>query len=436
MYNIVSLAVNIFDVIVTFMLFGDFLEWKSDRRIVHTAGGILMFILTLISNSFIKNPIWQGIVTLMMFFILMLFFRDRAEKKILVIVGYMAIVIVADVMVSLLLSGCFNLSSSTFLDNDSGYRIAGMIISKPIVLFLIKMVSLFKNKRDIQLYKNYWIALLTIPIVNIALLMSILNLFFYYEMSDAQIGVFYVATICILYNNILVFYLFDRIINKAVLKKTCTMLENQIVMQTNQTHRDNDKEKRYESIKHDIKNHFQMLYVLCMEKRYNDLMMYLKDTGLVCEVNNKMINTGILSLDSILNGKASEADKYGVRTSIQCKVPNDLNIAPMDICVLFGNLIDNAIEGCINSGCDKKELKIYIEYVNQRLIICVQNSANNSNIKKKDDEIGFVSTKADKEGHGIGIYNINEIVQKYGGICKMVPEEELFTVYITLFDIW
>ena len=80
-------------------------------------------------------------------------------------------------------------------------------------------------------------------------------------------------------------------------------------------------------------------------------------------------------------------------------------------------------------------IHIVVGYKDCRLIICIQNSADNSGIMKADKGIGFISSKSKDDKHGIGINNIYNIVRKYDGMCKFMPEKTTFTVYILLFDI-
>ncbi len=70
----------------------------------------------------------------------------------------------ADIIITILLMLFLKTTPETLLDIDGYSRMIAMVASKPIVLFLVKLVSLFKNKNDINVYTNYWLAILTVPL--------------------------------------------------------------------------------------------------------------------------------------------------------------------------------------------------------------------------------------------------------------------------------
>lgn len=76
----------------------------------------------------------------------------------------MAIIMTADIIITILLMLFLKTTPETLLDIDGYSRMIAMVASKPIVLFLVKLVSLFKNKNDINVYTNYWLAILTVPL--------------------------------------------------------------------------------------------------------------------------------------------------------------------------------------------------------------------------------------------------------------------------------
>ena len=432
MFTLVSVATNIFDVIITFMFFNDFLHWKSEKTTMHFICALFMFAVTLVSNQYIDNFVMQGIITLVMFLAIMLFFGDKIFRKILVVLGYMAIIMTADIIITILLMLFLKTTPETLLDIDGYSRMIAMVASKPIVLFLVKLVSLFKNKNDINVYTNYWLAILTVPLANVALLITIAN--FFYDVTLENVSIVSVAIICILYINILIFYLFDKIIGITILKDNIRTLENQITFQSAETEKNKNIIMETDSLKHDLKNHFQTIYMLNKLNERDKITEYLKDTGLINDVETEYINTGNPTFDAVLNSKIFEAEQKRICIQTDIKIPENIKVTPIDMSILFGNLLDNAIEAC-DKVKNSKYIHIVVEYKDRRLIICIQNSADNSGIMKADKGIGFISSKSKDGKHGIGINNIYNIVRKYDGMCKFMPEKTTFTVYISLFDI-
>lgn len=427
MYYCVSAAANLFDVIITFMFFDDLLSWKDIKTYKKFLLGFFMFAATIANNAFIHNKVLTITISTLILLAASSGFKGKLNKKILVVIGYMLLVIIADILFTLIAIQFFSSDVNNLLNTQSDARMIGKIISKPIFLLLVRIVSIFVKKENFKVYRNCGIALLTIPIINIALIISMIQFFDYININN--ITPVYFASLCILYNTILVFFLFERIMGMALLKNKYDILENQIVIQEEQVKGNETEHNRIKAIKHDLKIHFQTLYVMLTNGLYDKAKSYLETTRLVEDIEFCDVHTGNIALDAILNSKLNEAEQKGISTEVYCRVPSDMEISDIDISVLFGNLLDNAIEACQRADCDEKEITVNIKYNKNRLSCYIENTAQS--VKKEGNR--FVSLKKEKDEHGIGLYNIESVILKYDGICKMVHEQGYFKTYMTLF---
>ena len=98
----------------------------------------------------------------------------------------------------------------------------------------------------------------------------------------------------------------------------------------------------------------------------------------------------------------------------------------LDIISIFGNVIDNAIEACEKNSV--KEIRLKIWEANGCLFIEVINPVNEIIIEQSK----FMTTKKNKENHGLGLTCLNEAVKRYGGSCKIYVKEKLFNVTICI----
>lgn len=430
MYTIVDIAADIFDVLLIIMFFSDFLIWKSNKIFYHVLCGIVLFAGMCLSNYITDVSVMRTLLSIICFTLATMFFDGNFLKKLLVVVGFVAIVAISDLLTALLSVTFIHATPEELLNISGGERMFAIILSKPLYIFGIKLVSMFKNKKNIELYRNYWIAILTIPISDLIVLLAIINCF--YSVTAENFSALCFAAVCLLYSILLVFYLFDKVIGINILQNNYKMLENQVIMQNEYSESDKDTSKKYDAIRHDLKNHFQLLYDLNKAGKNDTVGEYLTATGLVAENNKIYIKTGCFALDSVINGKLALAESKGIKAKTDCKIPADIKISPIDIGILFGNLLDNAIEGCMNCKTGEKIIKILLQYRGNRAIICVQNSADLTKIVTKGNKL--ISTK-NTYGHGIGLSNINDIVRKYNGMMQIASEDDLFRVNITLFDV-
>lgn len=98
----------------------------------------------------------------------------------------------------------------------------------------------------------------------------------------------------------------------------------------------------------------------------------------------------------------------------------------MDLCVIFGNALDNAIEACDRVENEERQIYVYMMYSPQELTCRISNTA-----KKPEHEI-IKTSKSDKLNHGFGLENIKKTVEKYNGVVNIEQDEEKFTLSFSL----
>ena len=118
------------------------------------------------------------------------------------------------------------------------------------------------------------------------------------------------------------------------------------------------------------------------------------------------------------------------RIAINCKVEigEQLSVSDIDLCILLGNLIDNAVEACREIAMEEERfLRIYMCIRKQQLYISVSN-ATKEVIRKLDAD--YISRKRGDHGHGLK--RIDIVVDKYGGFIKRANEPGVFVTEIML----
>ena len=158
-----------------------------------------------------------------------------------------------------------------------------------------------------------------------------------------------------------------------------------------------------------------------------DIQQYIKNLLRQQEdVNRTFVFSGNDALDAILNVKQAAAFHAGIAFSPV--ITETLRfMAAEDICILFGNLLDNAIEAA--SRAPVKEITLTIGKSDEYAMITLRNSIARSVL---GDNPTLDTTKTIKEGHGYGVKNINKIVQKYGGHLRYYEENDRFVTEILL----
>ena len=111
------------------------------------------------------------------------------------------------------------------------------------------------------------------------------------------------------------------------------------------------------------------------------------------------------TVDSILSAYAGKAEGSGTFFSVRCRVPKELNIREIDLIALLGNLLENALHGCQESGKEKQCIEIHIRLKNNRLVIVCNNTCS--------DKLKLSGSLP--AGKSIGISSILSVCQKHDG---------------------
>ena len=182
------------------------------------------------------------------------------------------------------------------------------------------------------------------------------------------------------------------------------------------------------SWRHDYHNHLQKLKAHIMMEQIKEANQYLNELEIDLDNVNQLVESGNINLDAILNSKLSLAKKNKIDINYKAGVPKKLTISDIDLCVLIGNLIDNAVEACQKiTNDDPRFIRVYIGIFKQQLYISVSNSTNEV-IRKLDDE--YITTKRGNHGHGLK--RINNIVEKYAGYINRQNEPKVFVSEVLL----
>lgn len=162
--------------------------------------------------------------------------------------------------------------------------------------------------------------------------------------------------------------------------------------------------------------------------QYKELEEYLNELDEDLDIVDTVIKTGNIRIDAVLNSKLAVARARGININAKAIVPAELEINEVDICVIIGNLLDNAIEACEKEKeKDKQFIRVYIDILKQQLYIYISNSMTDD-IQKSGER--YITTK--NGSHGFGLLRIDRVVKKYGGYLNRQHEEGVFATEIML----
>lgn len=180
--------------------------------------------------------------------------------------------------------------------------------------------------------------------------------------------------------------------------------------------------------RHDYRNHIQMMKVLAANGDMEGLRAYLDKLDEDLNTVDTVVKTGNAMADAILNSKISLAKAKDIPVRVDAHIPVKLRMSELDLCVIIGNLFDNAIEASIALPPKERMIRVYMDMKGTQLYI----SFTNFTAQKKRKKIGglFQTTKGD--GHGFGLVRIDNIIERLDGYLSRNSEDGAFTTEILI----
>ena len=193
------------------------------------------------------------------------------------------------------------------------------------------------------------------------------------------------------------------------------------------------QEKEVEQIrglKHDMEAHFVVLRYYLEVEKYDDARAYLQELANYQNYKTKAcrVELGNTLLNALVSGYMEQGENE-IQVLCTGRIPKRLDINDYEVCVLFSNVISNAMEACRKLEKNKKEIHINISSDEDCVIVYIENPKE---WFVDEEKLGTYSTKENSNEHGYGIKNIKRIVASLGGDLEFHVSEVRFGVKIIL----
>ena len=302
------------------------------------------------------------------------------------------------------------------------YNVWGMV-ALPVAQYLV--VLMIRNFRNLQKGREipilYWAVTIVLPVFSLYLDLMICQQNFYWL---NMLG----CTVILFVMNVLVFYLCDVQIENMRVRFEKEKLEQLNVYQNRQLKLMHQMDEELRIQRHDFQKHISMLAFMNSQGEKEKLTEYLNEMQEGELFQTKFERTDNFVIDSILSYKLQEADRLGIETKMDVKVPKDLNVSAYVLTGILTNLLDNAMEAC--EKVQDKKIKITIKYAKKMLIIRISNTYDGK--EKFNSVTGIKTSKKDKELHGYGIKSIRHMVESVDGDFEIHTKEEWFVADVVI----
>ena len=198
------------------------------------------------------------------------------------------------------------------------------------------------------------------------------------------------------------------------------MLNEQVVQKKDSQYRATLEQERAEALMesyttqrrltHEFANHLEALSLMLQQNDVAGARSYLTSISKPIQMNSAILNTHNPLLDALLSKKYEEAARKGVMMYFDLSDLKDIPLDRTHLVIVVSNLLNNAIEAA--EQADPPEVYVRMRKSEDEVVLSVRNRVE-KDLNLADGQLPRISQKG--AGHGFGLWNVRDVLKKYGG---------------------
>ncbi len=424
LYHIYHFLIAAIEMFCCMVFFDIFWEDKQHRNSKKKAGIVFgLSCVGYICNIFL-SPFYltrNTVIIVAIIIIFKIYYKYNFKRIVILSLFYQGMVIITNITAYVMI---YALPKDDELIENYIIQNVLLIVFSKILLFLCIIIikNMSKQNKTVLLSKTEWIRFFLFQIVLLVLLAVLFSLIRYTD-NQKLANNFFITVICITGFNLMVFYMMKR----DERKRQNILSQMQIQNEIEKYNAISESYKNQQKKVHEFKNQIMCIRSLLDDGEYEAALQYLSKINETTTQQVHRINTNHIIVNAVINTKYQEACNKNIVVIFKGNDLSNMRLKNEDIVIILSNLLNNAIEAC--EQCTKnKRIKINIQQNKRELIIFVQNTYEQILLI----ENGEYKTTKGKDGHGIGIKNIIQTVEKYHGEYVIYHDDNEFQFSIII----
>ena len=323
--------------------------------------------------------------------------------------------IVADIL-SIVLLNRLGIQTSQ-LDHGGSSRAVCIVVAKLIVLVLIQISTQIIRKND-SIIPRWTIPLVVGQLFSIFAEALLLQLSIYENISAFYIAIY---SACLLYINLVICFYTETIKTAYNERHMRELAEQQLQIQVSYYEKEQQARDATRALLHDIKKYTNATQDLFQHGDMENAVQSLQQATTALSEIHQTVDVGNAVVNGILERALEQVQNQGISLDFDVWVSDQLPISAVDLYIIMGNTIDNAIEACQQvPAADSPTISLTLRQQNHTLFYAIDNPIPAKQGKKPGDV------------HGYGIRNVKNCVAKYHGMTTVSKQDGVFSVQIQL----
>lgn len=408
-------------VCVAFLFYGLFWQRKKQPPLLF-ANTSLCLIIAVTALVLFKGRAFSYVMLFSAFFLLSYVFTSNWIHKVLLTGLFTALLFVMEMIIRTATVAMFGITVNTSYYGK--YYISVFVVAKALMLLVIYFIHYKKHKPFTRELDGKYLRVICFPVTSALVIILQHSLMLGYK--NLRPTVFYfvlVIDLALFVSNMVVFDYIDSLYYNAVQKSNIAHVNKLLELQALQYKNMVENNYNIRKTKHDFKNFCIGLVSELRAGKTESVIDKLCDVYDEASINS---TDSMNVIEVLLKVKAEEAAKKDIKLKWDCCNLPSLRFSDVDLAIILGNAIDNAVEATQRVEKDRM-IDVFITLKNNIIVIKIKNS-----VVDTVDVNNLNSTKPDRANHGFGIMSMKQLVDKYDGELLFSCEDFCFTTDIIM----
>ncbi|MGN0352580.1 MAG: sensor histidine kinase [Roseburia sp.] len=357
-----------------------------------------------------------------------LFFQGDKKIKLVFFVMYLFIMMFTELLGSVVYAA---FTGDYLNSGGEGSRFVWMVVSTLTILYKFIAAKIWVyicGKRRHRVEGKTFMMVMIFPLVSCAIGIILLEVFYFTE-EKVQIYIV-IAMLLLILMNMVVYYPFEKMTELLNEQREFELFRLKNDLEQNHYNRIEELASKQRIYQHDVRQYMSAIASLIAKEENEEAKKIFEQMQIQVNELEQVTYSRSGILNALLNEKVNQAKGQGVLLQLEIEPTVPLSfLKETDMIAMFGNLIDNAIRAAAQCK-GEKEVTIRLFEPEGNFILFIVENPYMGTLKKVGTR--FISTKEDKEEHGIGLLSVQGLAEKYGGILDLREENGFFIATLSL----